>query len=399
MIPDARRRVAAARVWAIGRFPYLAAGLFASTVVPVPDISAVAVDRSWRLYIDPVFIESWTVEELGAVLLHHAGHLLREHADRAQASGVTEDTMARWLTACDAEVNDDLDEEELSLPFDMVLPDDLGEVANRLAEEYFHLTISDARCDHECGSGAHGIVRSWDAYDEPGGISPDAARLLRCRVASDVLSFGRSGVGSVPRGWERWAEGILQPQVDWRRLMAAELRRGLEHVAGVIDYTYSKPSRRASAVVDFILPAMQRALPEIAIVCDTSASMSDHQLAQVLAEIEGLLRTTGLGRRRLRVLSCDAAVGAVQRVVSAQQVHLFGGGGTDMAAGITAAIRLRPKPAVIVILTDGMTPWPIAPPPGGLRVIVGLIGFHLVQPPSWAKTVRIEPAARSSRAS
>ncbi len=44
-------------------------------------------------------------------------------------------------------------------------------------------------------------------------------------------------------------------------------------------------------------------------------------------------RRLGLARQ-LRVLACDTAVGAAQRVTSARQVELTGGGGTDMGAGI-----------------------------------------------------------------
>src|SRR5437764_1272375 len=42
-------------------------------------------------------------------------------------------------------------------------------------------------------------------------------------------------------------------------------------------------------------------------------------------------------------------------------VQLTGGGGTDMRVGITAATRARPAPHVIVVLTDGDTPWPDEP--------------------------------------
>ena len=67
-------------------------------------------------------------------------------------------------------------------------------------------------------------------------------------------------------------------------------------------------------------------------ICDTSGSMTADLLAMVLAEVEGLLRTLGLARQ-VRVLACDTAVGPAQRVNSARQVQLVGGGGTDMGAG------------------------------------------------------------------
>jgi predicted metal-dependent peptidase len=91
----------------------------------------------------------------------------------------------------------------------------------------------------------------------------------------------------------------------------------------------------------------------------------------------------------VHVLSCDAQVHRVQRVTSARRVELFGGGGTNMGAGIAAALALRPRPSVIVVLTDGYTPWP-ARAPTRARVVVGLVGTGAWAVPRWARLVRIE---------
>ena len=123
-------------------------------------------------------------------------------------------------------------------------------------------------------------------------------------------------------------------------------------------------------------------------VCDTSGSMTADLLAMVLAEVEGLLRALGLARQ-VRVLACDTAFAPAQRVSSARQVQLVGGGGTNMGAGIEAAAALRPRPAVTVVLTDGYTPWPAAAPKG-MRIVVGLLGAQAPPAPPWARSVRVE---------
>lgn len=140
-----------------------------------------------------------------------------------------------------------------------------------------------------------------------------------------------------------------------------------------------------------VLPTLRQPVPEVAVVCDTSGSMSDELLALVLAEVEGLLSTVGVRGQSVRVIACDAAAHTAQRVSSAAQVQLYGGGGTDMGAGIAAAAELRPKPSVIVVLTDGYTPWPLAPP-SGTHVVVGLLGPAPPAAPSWARSVHIEAA-------
>jgi predicted metal-dependent peptidase len=211
--------------------------------------------------------------------------------------------------------------------------------------------------------------------------------LLRRQVAQDIITHGREA-GTVPAGLLRWAEAVLSPKVDWRKMLAAELRRAVAEVSGAVDYSYRRPSRRSAVAGDVVLPALRRPVPEVAVVCDTSGSMSDDLLAKALAEVEGLLRAVGLARQ-VRVLACDTAVAPAQRVSSARQVQLVGGGGTDMGAGIAAAVALRPRPAVTVVLTDGFTPWP-AQAPKGTRVVVGLLGPRAPDAPRWARAVRVE---------
>jgi predicted metal-dependent peptidase len=160
-------------------------------------------------------------------------------------------------------------------------------------------------------------------------------------------------------------------------------------VSGAVDYSYRRPSRRSSVAGGVVLPALRRPVPEVAVVCDTSGSMTAELLAAALAEVEGLLRAIGLARQ-IRVLACDTAVAPAQRVSAARQVQLVGGGGTNMGAGLAAAALLRPRPAVTVVLTDGYTPWPSAPPKG-MRVVVGLLGPRAPDAPPWARAIRIEP--------
>ena len=96
---------------------------------------------------------------------------------------------------------------------------------------------------------------------------------------------------------------------------------------------------------------------------------------------------------------CPATRRSTQSSASAapSQVELLGGGGTDMGEGITQALALRPRPSIIVVLTDGFTPWP-AEAPRGAKVVVGVIeGRRGIgpwmhrgpAPPSWARVVRI----------
>jgi len=390
--------LAAARLWAATKFPYLATGVFGAQVIADPGSGTLSVDESWRMHADPEVTADWTPAQLGSVLIHHVCHLLRTHGERAQDTGVRPDEAADWIRAADAEINDDLVPAGLELPGRPVLPRDLRAEDGLLAEQYFagirrqaaRTAESKARSGPwlDCGSGADGIPRPGQGQGSEGGLPPWQADLLRRQVAQDVIAHSKQP-GTVPAGLLRWAEEVLTPKVNWRAVLAAELRRAVAEVSGAVDYSYRRPSRRSAVAGPVVLPALRRPVPEVAVVCDTSGSMTEDLLAMVLAEVEGLLRALGLARQ-VRVLACDTAVAPAQRVSSARQVELIGGGGTDMGAGIGAAAALRPRPAVTVVLTDGYTPWPAAAPKG-MRVVVGLLGEGAPDAPPWTRSVRVEP--------
>lgn len=384
-----RDALAAARLRAADLAPYLATALFALTPVVTPHHGTFGVDRYWRLYADPETARRWSVEEMAAVLVHEVNHLLRDHAGRAAAIGVDDATHRRFNVAADMEINDDLS--DLRLPVGACVPSGFGADIGQLAEAYFvWLEATDLGPEMwECGSGAHGLTQPWDLpATATTAVSDVEGELIRQHVAVEVRAYA-NGRGTVPGGLARWASAFLEPKVDWRRALGSAIRSGVVDVAGAVDFTYRRPNRRTGSTRGrrVVQPALRQPVPRVAVVVDTSASMSALQLEQALAEIRGVLRGVSVTGEHLAVLSCDAAVRATQRVFSAGAVVLVGGGGTDMGAGLIAATELRPSPNVVIVLTDGLTPWPEAAP-AGRRVVVGLLGDS-GHAPAWARCVRI----------
>jgi predicted metal-dependent peptidase len=415
---ELRQRWAASRVWAARQAPYLATALLALEPVVVEaddaatrNLSAYPVDRNWHVYLDPAVLERTDVPTVGFWLVHQVSHLLRRHADRYPIPGEEEQRspagartpeQRRWNIASDAEINDDLVAGEIALPATALTPADIHCPTGQLAEQYWD-TLGDSlarpsRDSHEaaggvpsssdCGSGCDGRARPWDC-GRPG-LSGIGQQLVAREVAQRVREHRRQ-LDDVPAGWQRWADDLLEPAVSWQRVLSSAVRRGIADVAGRVDFTYRRPSRRASAVPDVVLPSLRQPLPQVAMVLDTSGSLSDQMLGQALAEVSGVLRGLGVGRRRLRVVCCDATAYEAQRVLNARDVRLLGGGDTDMGAGLVAASALKPRPDLVIVLTDGHTPWPQAAP-GGVRVIVGLMD-RAGTVPDWATAVMVEPVA------
>jgi predicted metal-dependent peptidase len=410
--PEHHRTWSAARVWAAHQVPYMASALLALEPVivyqsedPIAqrlDLGALPIDQHWHVYLDPDVINELDVATIGFWLVHQVSHLLRHHAARYPASGSSRSTplraqstdQRRWNLAADAEINDDLIAGSVTRPVNAVIPETLSLPTALTAEAYWDYLASpsdrsmsrpdaDLACD--CGSGCDGASRAWDT-DQSGGLSNTSALLLEREVADKMKEHQRL-YGTLPSGWRRWADEILTPKTPWQQLLGRAVRIGLADVSGRVDYSYRKPSRRATVVRDVILPALRQPIPNIAVVVDTSGSVDNHLLAVALAEIDGILRGMGAGRDHVRILCCDVDTYRVQRASGAASVELLGGGGTDMRVGLTRSLELRPRPDLIIVLTDGHTPWPDSRP-RGVRIVVGLTDTS-GSAPDWAQTITI----------
>lgn len=381
-------KLLAARYRAASDRPYLASALYALTVVACREVPTMGVDRHWRCYVSPAFVDATPVEELAGVWVHEAAHLLRDHHGRAgRLPAADQRDRYRVNIAQDCEINDDLLADGLRLPAGRVEPRLFDLPGGQLFETYLEHLPPQVR-EHDCGSGAHGHPAPWEL---PGSAGPARlgeveAQALRRHTAEAMRAHQRAR-GILPAGWRRWAEEVLEPTVDWRRALSGAVREAAAWAGGAVDYTYRRPSRRTPALRGVVLPSLRRPLPRVAVVIDTSGSMGEAELAAALGEVTGVLREVGIQGNRVTVLACDADVHAVSRVTAAEQISLGGGGGTDMRVGIDAALAARDRPSIVVVLTDGFTPWPDEIP--SCRLIAALTGPDAPQPPHWVETVRI----------
>ncbi len=218
---------------------------------------------------------------------------------------------------------------------------------------------------------------------------------MRFRVAQGVT--GRPG--DAPKGWQRWAQEAFHPPQPWRDLLGSAVRSAAG-APGAEDYTYGRPSRRSAGLPGVVLPSLRRSPPRVCVVIDTSGSVSDAELGSAILEVAAIGRAIGGRRDLVTVLPCDAAARIAYPLCRAEGLPLIGGGGTDLRAGFAAALRTSPRPDVIVVLTDGQTPWPDAQPP--CRTVIGLFPrpptadrrerdpeYEPDHPPDWARVVQI----------
>jgi predicted metal-dependent peptidase len=374
--------------------PYFGMALWALKFVEVPDMAEkygtaghIGVDKHWRVYFDPDVVETWTVEQRMGALVHELTHVLRRHDKRAEMHGVGPENFTAWNVAADAAINGDIMSDSLlQLPGDPITPEKLGCEPGLTVEEYYdQLPRMEVNCN--CGSGAHGVPQPWEEKESEGRarVEPYEAESIARATAERILE--EKSRGKVPGDWVRWAEEYGSAKVDWRRELATAIRRAAGDARGLVDYTYRVPSRRQSAYGKVVMPAMVKPDPAVSIVVDTSGSMSAEDLQMATGEIKGILMA--MGNRTARYYAVDADVHVAKQIQSVNQVELKGGGGTDMRVGIWRAMDEKPRPDVLVVITDNYTPWPEEAPPCKL---IACIVNEDQEGPSYAKTINIPPS-------
>lgn len=269
------------------------------------------------------------------------------------------------------------------------LPTDSGDSnSENIAEE-------DADSDkpaHKHSDSPCGGLRDKSEYDGP--ELNEAQLEMMAKVTAEAIQtyVSAHGIGSVPGSMVRWAGEELKPtKLDWRRQLLSDLR-GASFAQGQVDFSWTQVDRRAENTD--LRPGLVSYRPSVAFGIDTSGSMISEQLQSIAGIVENIIKKVGIRGRDLRVFAVDASIqGKAVSTNSVSQLHFQGGGGTDMRQAFKFVKSWSQKPNILVVATDGGTPWPKENPLPGTRTIVALLEHPYYSTfdrvPSWCTVVRV----------
>lgn len=387
-----KSKLATARLLATRRTPYFSHALYALVPREVPNGSLMFIGggtkETWKgtmgvtegglLIYEPQFIEAYSPQQLAAALIHEVNHWIRDHAKMTKRNGW--DPQLANL-AQDAAINDDIERMGMELPHKF-LPKDIPAKDGLSEPEYYDLLrrnstmITVTVC---CGSGCGNPLPN-EPKDDPGSRSPRDVENVRTIVADAIR---KAPPGSVPQEMKRWAEEKqVGEKIRWEDKLAKVCRTAMAYRPGAIDLRFSRISRRQAGagfgVGKPVLPALVSPVPEICVAFDTSGSMGPNELSIGINQTVSILKAVGA---RISFISCDAVVHTAGKISSPAQIAsmMKGGGGTDFRPVFEKIKSFRPRPEVLVFITDGQGPAPMHNPPG-LKVIWLLVGKHLRKP-------------------
>jgi len=244
------------------------------------------------------------------------------------------------------------------------------------------------------GSAASGRHAPWETDEEP--ISEVEIDQLIESTLRAAAEYAKTRGGQGANMMRRYEAATKNKPLPWQRILARYIARGRTYGVGRLDYSYSRPHRRQSVVPDVVLPSLRQPTLDIAVIVDTSGSIDDGELGLALREVQAILKRGGVAE--MRVVFGDTQIRAEARVRTvAEAVKAFrrvrGGGGTDMGYLVREVVDAKPKsrpPQLVVVITDGETPWGRAPRTRVPVIAVITPRGRRDNTPAWVKEVVID---------
>jgi hypothetical protein len=190
---------------------------------------------------------------------------------------------------------------------------------------------------------------------------------IRREAIKRVQSYHQQegGRGTMPGGMEeilQWTEEAEEQVVPWEQYFNKTLHSAVGRAKrGQVDYSKKRLSKR-SFMRGFPIPGLISRDPVVLFVEDSSTSMGREQLIVSRIEIMGAMKRLGITHAYF--MDADAAAQSVEwvNIKEIPNMPVTGRGGTNFAPAFEAARKLKPRPKVVVYMTDGDGYAPPAPP-------------------------------------
>lgn len=324
-------------------------------------------------YFNRNFVAALSDQEVVFLVGHEVLHCVYDHMD-ADRRGDRNPML--WNIANDYVINADLIDGRVGEQIKLVeicydwkyrgqvseeIYDDLFKEMEEKGQIQYTQTL-DVHLDREegddpgAGEGAEGNVEG----DSKGGEGPEQytaeeKEKIKQEFQNAVMQSAKAaGAGNLPGGVKRLLNDLLNPQLDWRELLAMQVQSVIRS-----DYTYQTPSRKGQDA-GFYLPGMDRETTiDIAMAIDTSGSMSDAMLLDILSETKGVMdQYTDF---KIHLFCFDTDVHNPQEFTTSNmdeflQYEPAGGGGTEFDCVFDYMKQEGIQPKKLVMFTDGY-PW------------------------------------------
>lgn len=316
-----------------------------------------ACTNGWDVQYNPDFVDSLTPEELRLLLLHEGLHKAFRHMtvwkplwdENPQLANIAADHFVN-LSLMDA----DNGEGFIKMPKLGIQPD--AKYRGWSVRRIFDNLKDNPPKGPSSGLDEHDFEGAGGQSEEL--TAAQAQEIDRAMRQGEILRRKR---GDGAGGQNGVFGDLLSAKVDWREVLREFVQ---STCAGRDDATWRKPNRRYLAD-NIYMPSMESTrMEELVVVMDTSGScFGSEYAARFVSEMKTIVEQ--VRPAKTTIIYCDSRVAGSQVFddgqFEVQAIKPKGGGGTSMPAAFAWCKAKHIRPAAMVILTDGETPWG-APP-------------------------------------
>ena len=302
------------------------------------------------LFYNREFIDKLSKDELQFLIGREVEHVVYDHMDRV---GGRDPKI--WNAAADFVINLELEEHNVGkLPTEKscgVKPCYDEKYRGMFAEEVYELLIKDpdfkyVEFDVHLGPGS-----GKNEHGDP--LTEEERRALRDEIQGAIIQAAKAaGAGSVPAGVKRMLNEITEPQMDWREILNLKMQSTVK-----TDFNWMRCSRKTQAM-GIHLPAMHLGMRvDAAVAIDTSGSMGDDMLRDLLGEVKGIMEQ--FTDFKLHIWCFDTSVHnpvtfTPDNLDEIMEYEIKGGGGTSFECNWEYLKNNEIVPERLVVMTDGM---------------------------------------------
>ena len=205
------------------------------------------------------------------------------------------------------------------------------------------------------GAGENEGEGNTEGESGPAKYTADEKEKIQNEFQNAVMQSAKAaGAGNLPGGVKKMLDKLLNPQLDWRELLAMQIQSVIRS-----DYTMLNPSRKGLNE-GFYLPGMDRETTiDIVAALDMSGSIFDDMALDFLSEFKGIMdQYTDFN---IHLVCFDTEVHNPQvftqnNMEEFMDYELAGGGGTDFDCVYNWMKEEGIVPKKLVMFTDGY-PW------------------------------------------
>lgn len=289
------------------------------------------------LFYNREWMEALKEREMWFLLAHEISHVVYDHMSRR---GSRDPKL--WNAAADFAINLELKEAKIGdMPSCGGLIDD--KYAGKCAEEIYEILKEDPNFDYS----------GFDVHMELGeGMTEAEKDQLREEITNNIVQAAQaSDAGKLPASVREMIKGVTSPKMSWREILNVQIQSALK-----TDYTWTRRSKKSHGMGVYLPDRSRETRLEAAVALDTSGSMTDSILRDLLGEIYSIV--TQYNDFAIHLWCFDTRnhnyeTFTPENVEELRDYKIGGGGGTDFSVCWDFMKEKDIVPDRFIMLTDG----------------------------------------------